>query len=249
MTLPRIILGVLFGAILAGAFGFFLLPEPWPIGLAAFGALWGGIGLGAGIYRPRALSLLGLALDVTWSLPNTLTGIVWLVICAARGRGQLVSVDTQRSGTLVITGAAAPGADATTLGNVIGGKWAAHEETHVWQARLFGPLYWPLYLASYLANLAVRVVTLRFTNLHWRAYGRVVLEDWAYWSDPNFATDVDWGGWFLGFLLALLNLACLLLLLRLVPVGGLPVAPWLLGLAGLLLYALIRSFPAGHSDA
>lgn len=207
-----------------------------------FCVIYGGLTMAMAIYAFRPLSLLGFVLDLTWSLLNTVTGLIWLPICLLRGTGQTVSVDTQRSGTLVIAGEAAPGADATTLGNVIGGKWAAHEEVHVWQARLFGPLYWPIYVLSYAANLLALALTGRFGNLHWEAYGRVCMEDWAYGADPVFGGPIQWGPWFLGLLLASLSFACLLAILA----GWLPfvaAAPLVIvaGVMGALLDALARS--------
>lgn len=246
----RLVVGALLGAALPllliglGKFGF-----PMTMGYLGFCLAYGALFWALGVYRFRPLSLLGFFLDITWSLLNTVTGLVWLLICLARGSGQTVSQDTQRSGTLVIAGAALPGASASTLGNVIGGQWAAHEETHVWQARIFGPFYWLVYLLSYFTALIALMVQGRFSGLHWEAYGRVCMEDWGYDADPAFGGPIQWGGWLLGLLLATLNLVFLLLILHAVPqlrafspYSDAALVTVVIGIAGALLYALARSF-------
>jgi len=247
-----ILLSIIVSLFATALFSFVLAPNPHVIAPRLIYIVVSGI-LGAtaaalDIYVARPLSLLGLALDVTWSLPNTLIGyVLWLPVCVIRGNARIISIDAQRSGTVVISNAALPGADASTLGTVIGGLWLLHEEVHVWQARIFGPFYWPLYLLSYFANLIVLVCTLRVADLHWSAYGRVHMEDWAFAAAPRGSTELNWGWWLLWFFLVTLNLACLVVVLAafhaLKPyVGFAHVIPWWIGVIGLLLYALIRSF-------
>ena len=114
--------------------------------------------------------------------------------------------------------AAPPGADATTLGTVMGGKWLLHESVHVQQARIFGFFYWFIYLASYFTALIMRAVRFNFTRIHWEAYGRVVMEDWAYFATPSkdppltsveVGPSIMWGG------LAVINAFAILVLMLL----------------------------------
>jgi hypothetical protein len=250
----QVVVTTVIGVVATMLLGFALhLHLPELIGLIAFGAAWGG-GMGAaGAYALRPLSLLGLFLDLSWSIINTFVGLIWLVICLARGSLQVATADSARSGTLVISGAALPGAAATTMGNVIGGLWLAHEEVHVWQARIFGPFYWPIYLLSYVANMIVLILTLRFRDLHWAAYGRDVMEDWAELACPAKGAsastgDVNWGWWLLGLLCAAFYALCIALIASSLPVlrgilhfPPLPLPNAFTGLIGILLFALIRS--------
>jgi hypothetical protein len=229
------------------------LPLLWIVIFAVFGAAWGGVLAALGGYVLQPLAIIGLILDVTWSLLNTLTGLVWLLVCLIRGTLGDQTANGQRSGTLVVAGAALPGASATTIGNIIGGDWLAHEEVHVWQARIFGPLYWLIYLCSYAANMLARFMTLRFNDPHWEAYGRVVMEDWAEWSCPAGGPNgnngkIYWGWWLLMLVMAALNaLFILAIVVSLPPLHAtgpwshLPVPAWLIGVLGLLAYALVRS--------
>jgi hypothetical protein len=90
-----------------------------------------------------------LVLDMTWSFPNTLFGLVIgnlfypflgsLSRTQSEGQGW-VSYD--RPGARVLQ----------TLGTVNLGGAGNHERVHLWQARIFGPLYLPLFGASYVVT-------------------------------------------------------------------------------------------------
>jgi hypothetical protein len=201
-------------------------------------------------WTPRAL--WAFVLDISWSALNTATGLVWMIYCRAKGSYAGPDPDAKKRGIVRFKGGALPGADATTFGTVIGGDWSLHEAVHVQQARIFGPFYWPLYLASYATNLLVRAASGRTHDLHWEAYGRVVLEDWAYRAAPDAKVKIFqsilWG------LIAGFNLFALAIVFANVPVfGALPQAiglaalPWWLGLVVILVYSVGRSFmPMGH---
>lgn len=234
-------------------------PAPLLIALASFGAIWGG-GMGAaGAYVLTPLSLFGLFLDLNWSLMNTVVAIPWLIRCLFVGELATPSTESERSGTLVISNAPIVRdgtVDATTFGNVIGGIWIAHEEVHVWQARIFGPLYWFIYLLSYCANVLVRVITFQFDGLHDKAYARDVMEDWAYLACPSYYNDgfstanrVFWGWWMLGLACAAFHALCIVLIAGSIPGvrNGVPTLHMgftsaLFGLLGILVFAGVRAF-------
>jgi hypothetical protein len=213
--------------------------------LAASGAVGAGLfGFLAGwndIYSFEPRAVWAFILDVSWSAINTLTGLVWMIWCAAKGTFLPPTAETRKRGIIVFSGAALPGAAATTLGTVVGGEWLFHEGIHVQQARIFGPLYWPIYFTSYLVNFAARVLTFRFHDIHWEAYGRNVMEDWAYraarQSDATvaeLAPTIKWAS------IAVLNGLALVVLLA--PLAGLVLIPWWTGLIVIFGYAIARSF-------
>lgn len=196
-------------------------------------------------FAPRAI--WAFVLDVSWSLINTVTGLVWMIWCAAKGTYVAPTGDTQKRGIIVFNGAALTGAGATTLGTVIGGDWMLHEAVHVQQARIFGPLYWPTYLVSYVTNLVIRFLTARFSDPHWEAYARVVMEDWAYRATPNpkpgETAEIKPLQSFIWFMVALaLAFAILVLVPPLAHALGIGIIPWWLGLMLILVYALGRSY-------
>jgi len=209
-----------------------------------------------GIYALEPRPVWVFILDVGWSAINTITGLFWMIWCAAKGTYQPPTRETQKRGIIVFSGAALPGAAASTIGTVLGGRWLIHEAVHVQQARIFGPFYWPLYLLNYAANMLVRFLTGRFRDPHWEAYGRVLMEDWAYRAAPHdSATSVEVLPSVLWFLLSLLNVLAIGVLVAGIPVlGALPallglaVIPWWVGLIVLILYALGRSFFAKADD-
>jgi hypothetical protein len=209
------------------------------------------------IYSLEPRPVWSFIVDVSWSSINTFTGLIWLIWCAAKGSFQAPDTESQKRGICVFSNAALPGADATTIGTVMGGMWLLHETVHVQQARIFGPFYWPVYLISYVSAMIARFLTGRFHDPHWEAYERVVMEDWAYRAAPSGATSIGIGQSILWFFLALLNTVAVAVLFAGVPgVGALPAliglafVPWWIGLIVILLYALLRSFfPKGTLDS
>jgi len=212
---------------------------------AAVGALIGGvysaIAFGRGIYGFGPFSILGYLLDMSWSLLNTAASLlVWLPACAIAG-GDFVEPDenSRRSGTFVYQeNPRGGGYAATTIGTVIAGGWCSHEETHVWQARLFGPLYLPVYGLSWLLNLLFRLLTGKLEEIVMQAYYRVCFEDWAYSAGSTSGADINWGGWILWFFLSLIYAGCVVLIL----IGAVTGTAIMIILAavGLVVYSLIR---------
>jgi len=227
------------GGILFGLFGFFV---GWKEAYS---------------FEPR--TIWAFILDASWSSINTVTGLIWMIWCAIRGTFDNTNAEAKKRGVVLFTGAnaALPGADATTLGPIMGGTWLLHEAVHVQQARIFGPFYWPVYLISYVSAMIARFITGRFRDPHWEAYERVVMEDWAYRAAPDGAASIKIAKAVLWFFLALLNTLAVAVLLASIPgVGALPAliglafVPWWIGLIVIFLYAIGRSFfPKGGLDS
>jgi hypothetical protein len=213
---------------------------------AIVGAVAGGVGavysffaFGNGVYATKFFSVAGYVLDMTWSLLNTLAGLVWMVVCKASGATLTVDDDTRRSGTFAYDkNPRGGGYDATTVGAVIAGGWSSHEETHVWQARLFGPLYLAIYVVCLGLNLLGRLVIGKTSNIVFDAYRRICWEDWAYWAGTHPGGTIKWGGWVAGFGLCLLYVALILM----IPIGAMhSVLIAVIGVTGLLAYSVIRA--------
>ena len=224
--------------------------------------LFGLYGLFVGWKEAYALeprTVWAFVLDVSWSSLNTVTGLIWMIWCAIRGTFDNSNAEAKKRGIVLFAGknAALPGADATTLGPVMGGSWMLHEAIHVQQARIFGPFYWPVYLVSYATALLARFITGRFSDPHWEAYERVVMEDWAYRVAPAGSSAINIAKSVLWFFLALINTLAVAVLFASVPgVGALPAliglafVPWWIGLIVIILYAIGRSFfPKGRLDS
>ncbi|ONI80595.1 hypothetical protein ALI22I_45850 [Saccharothrix sp. ALI-22-I] len=100
--------------------------------------------------RGRRGWVLGVV-DATWSLPNTVAGAVFLAYALARGN-RVDPAFSRHRGTLGLRDGVIKGF-ATTIGPVQAGIAMGvddHEAVHVFQARLFGPLYLPLVAANWV---------------------------------------------------------------------------------------------------
>lgn len=120
-SVVRILLGAVFGAAVAGlvAFGLLsLLSVDADVGMpvaavaGAIGGTYTAIALGFKIYALRFFSVVGLLLDLTWSLVNTLGGLlVWIPLVSSAGRVSShpppTAADRGRSSTRAIHGEAA----------------------------------------------------------------------------------------------------------------------------------------------
>jgi hypothetical protein len=218
---------------------------------AAVAAVYGALAWGFGAYRAAPLSIIGFALDSTWSWLNTLAGLlVWMPACKIVGGRLQLSDDARRSGSFVFDknprdpGGAVFG--ATTIGPVIAGGWSSHEEVHVWQARLFGPAYLISYGLAFLLGALFRLIVGRPSNLMFEAYHRICWEDWAYWAGKTSGSGVSARGWIGGLASSTLYVG----LTALIPVG---IATelwflWVAGAGGLIAYGVIRSLTPGSSS-
>jgi hypothetical protein len=251
-TAVRILLGALAGTVLAFSSSYCIfhfglsVDNGVALVLAGIGGLIGGVysavAFARGIYTVGFFSVAGYLLDMSWSLLNTTASLlVWLPACMIAG-GSFVEPDekSRRSGTFVYEkNPRGGGYDATTIGTVIGGGWSSHEEVHVWQARVFGPLYMPVYLLSLLLNLLCRLCTGKTQEIVMEAYYRVCFEDWAYSAGSSSQADINWSQWVLWFFVTSIYVTCVVLIL----VGAFAGIALLSILAalGLLAYSVIRS--------
>ena len=252
MAALRVLLGIALGAGIAFTSLYLTLRSGLNMGntaallVAGIGGLIGGvysaIAFGRGIYGIGPFGILGYVLDMSWSLLNTAASLlVWLPACAIAG-GDFVEPDdnSRRSGTFVYQdNPRGGGYAATTIGTVIGGGWSSHEEVHVWQARMFGPLYMPVYLLSLLLNMLFRLCTGKTEELSMQAYYRVCFEDWAYSAGSTSGEDINWGAWILWFFLSLIYVGSVVLIF----VGAFAgiVLLSILAAVGLAAYSLIRA--------
>jgi hypothetical protein len=281
--MPKVVKALIFcvsALILEGLTCFLLLPAMFDmssgqivmLGLVCmlFTSLYTFVMAWLSVYVSTVKSIWCLLLDITWSLPNTMVGMLWLAYCLIRsGQWQIPNEETQKRGVMHLAGVTLGGAQATTLGNVIGGRWMIHETVHVQQARILGIVYWPAYLLGFTFAFIVRLAAIpiwtiagRFRSgdgtveaIHDHAYRRTVMEDWAYQSTPHDAPQISWGVWTLWLVIGLVYGVLIGITLAPVPfVGAFPrlvdlgAIPWWLGLVGLIVYAIIRSFFRGSEE-
>lgn len=245
------ILGFFLGLVLAGGtyFGLAMLlgattmTAAIVLGIAAvIGAGYSAIAFSKSTYAVGFLSIFGYLLDMSWSLLNTTAGfLVWIPACKI-GKANFVTPDddSKRSGTFVYDkNPRGGGYDATTIGTCVAGGWSSHEETHVWQARIFGPTYLLAYSFAWIFNVLFRLVTGKTKDVGLEAYFRIPFEDWAYWGGSTSGSDIEWGWWFLGFLLALIYTGALVSMVAGLVLGSWPI--WLGGIGVLVVYSLIRA--------
>jgi hypothetical protein len=252
MAFVRVLIGIVVGFGLAFGFCYVILHLGLHVGsgaalvvsviCGAIGGTYSAIAIGRGIYGFGPFSIIGYVLDMTWSLLNTTVSLlVWLPACMVGG-GAFVEPDerSRRSGTFVYAeNPRGGGYDATTVGTVIGGGWSSHEEVHVWQARLFGPLYLPVYVTSLLLNLLFRLCVGKLENIVEQAYYRVCFEDWAYTAGSSSGDTINPGMWLIWFLLSLVYMGLLVLIIVGAILGSaLIIIPAALGL---IAYNIIRS--------
>lgn len=184
-----------FWVLMACSLGLAALPP-----MAAFGV---GFGLGF-LYTAEAailasydlenpLHYLYLVVDWTWSLPNTILGLVagtplYMIFGKFSRRlsagGAWVSFDGN-------FGSVAKGtAVYQTLGTLNLGGAQDHERAHLLQARLLGPVYLPLQIASYIVNGLIQIL---FTcTLGWIL--RVTGVRDSAWFRPGSDSAVQSGG-------------------------------------------------------
>ncbi len=183
------------GGVLAGASWSFL-GLGWPA--AVVGAGNGAISGWRGIYDwRRASGWLAVLLDSTWGLVMTTGALVAHLAAAVRRDrgGYLPSLSERWDRHVYATGLRVRKGFATTIGNVINGARADaitsprraklvtdHEDVHVWQCRLWGPLFPILYVGWMVAGAVVGVVVWVTRRRHER-FGKVV-ETCAYYLNP-----------------------------------------------------------------
>ena len=141
----------------------------------------------------RAAGVVAFVVDSTWATLSVFVGLLAHAVAMVR-RAEFLCEFSERHGHHVYRGGMVlkPGY-ALTVGNVISGAGPVenasrarlvhdHESVHVWQARLFGPLYLPLYgLWAGLAALVGIGVWVRRGRKE--PMGKVV-ESCAYYMNP-----------------------------------------------------------------
>jgi hypothetical protein len=181
--------GAMLGA-LAGTLAGGLLTLPG----AAIGGLNGLVSGAAGIYAWRsARGWFAFASDSTWALLGTTLSVgLHAVNALAFDARYAPDLGRRRNRHVYISGARLKHPLALTLGNVISNAGEGrgepnlsflrnHEELHIWQGRIFGPLFQATYLVWFPLGLVVGVAVWALDRKE--PLGRIV-ETVAYYDNP-----------------------------------------------------------------
>lgn len=209
LTTLALVVGLLVGAPVGGLVGGVL-------GLV-LGSAFGWTLARAGSYTSTPKGVVLFLIDHTWSLTNTLAGSMFLLVNLIMGN-ELNAEDSRKSSSIVFNKGVIPSRKrvvvlhtvagpqpttirsyfATTVGNVkvgvrpdSGVALKRHEDVHILQARLFGPLYLPLIGLGYLVAIVVpfwllyhdhRARPIRSVRDYFMrgVYPHVWHEEWAY---------------------------------------------------------------------
>jgi hypothetical protein len=138
-----------------------------------------------GTHRWAGPGLLGFPLDMTWGLAGTSSAcVLHLLNLWVAGHA-----DEPRQGVhRYREGARFRKSFALTLGAVMsntgdespGTELWRHEQTHVWQNRIFGPLY----ILTYAAWMAIFVIPALVSALVTKRNVRRRIEAWTYFNNP-----------------------------------------------------------------
>lgn len=180
------------GALLGGAAG---LVVGAPIAGAVVGGLNGLVSGRRRIYDWRSpKGVAAFALDSTWALCTTTSGLLAHAVAAARGdAGWAPSLSERCNRHVYARGFQPRRGFAITLGNVVNGVGdpdrprraklvTDHEDVHVWQARLLGPVYPALYVGWAVGAGAVGAIGWLVRHRD-QPFGKVV-EAYAYYLNP-----------------------------------------------------------------
>lgn len=196
---------------------------------AVAGGVWGSPRLGATVgivhgwlagrrrvYEHNRRGLVAFVLDHTWALPTTAAATAVLLVSGS-GAGYEDSLSRRRNRFVFRRGFVLRRGFALTVGTVVTGAGGVdgeiterrrrlverHEDVHVWQARLLGPLY-PLLYASWFVGGCLVATAERLTSrasTRWSddidryAYYRNPFEWHAYTCDDNWPpVSTDSGG-------------------------------------------------------
>jgi hypothetical protein len=209
VRIAEIALTTLGGTALAGALG---LPVGVPLAIAA--GISAGVNGAFGGFRQvydwrTAKGWLAFAADSTWGLVGTTLGsVLHLVNLAQPDSGYRADLSRRRNRHWFDGGARLRRDFVLTLGNVVSnaspGKSPRtesqrrvidrHEGLHIWQSRLFGPLYPTVYAAWFAMGLVVGTATWAtrrgrpdlFRLVETAAYYDNPFEYWAYKRDGHW---------------------------------------------------------------
>ena len=197
------------GGVLAAVAG---LPFGLPAVTAAVGAANGAVSGWRGVYAwrdPRGVT--GFALDSTWGLATTFAGLVSHGVSqfqADRG-GYVPELSIRQDRHVYAAGMRLKKGFATTWGNVVTGAGAVegdsdravrrrrlvtdHEDVHVWQSRVFGPIYPVVYVGWMVVGGVVGAVR---WLIHRDAPIAQYVETTAYYANPfewwAYSRDAHW---------------------------------------------------------
>jgi len=200
--------------VVAGATG-------WLVGLAIPAAIVGFVhGWLAGDRRiypwRRAAGVAAFVLDHSWALLTTTASVLSQAVSWARRDSVYIAALSERQARHVFAGGyRLRKGFAITVGTTVSGladtserRWKLvtdHEDCHVWQARLFGPLYVVLYvgwmITAAVAGTVIAVTRRRplAATVEAFSYYNNPFEWWAYsregrWPPPRLAGHVKWRG-------------------------------------------------------
>jgi hypothetical protein len=177
-----------------------VLGEPIPTLIALVVGMIAGLvyGLMAGLLLSYDLSQpLGvgaLIVDLTWSLPNTIAGLILgnLIYMFFGSPSRELSRD-QCWISYKPRGTSGFGVDVLqTIGTVNIGGAGNHEKVHVLQARVFGPLFIPIVIASYILTGLVQIL---FTITIGALLKVTGVRDTAYLRPPASSAVSGFFGW------------------------------------------------------
>ncbi len=149
-----------------------------------------------GIYNwATSKGRLAFFLDSTWALTTTLGSLISHAIAAARRSPIEADLSERQNRHVYGTGFIPRKGFAVTIGNVVSGAGDTtqesrrrlvedHEEVHVWQARILGPLF-PLAYGGWMivATPAAVMSWLRTRGQSDRSL-RAAIDHHAYWKNP-----------------------------------------------------------------
>ncbi len=154
----------------------------------AVGALTGGFDGAWAIHRWRREGVLSFLLDVTWGLAGSTNAVLLHVVNLGWGR-HARGDDERRQGAHRYAFGFAPGPGfAFTQGSVMsntraagpGTELFAHEQVHIWQNRIAGPVFWVTYIGWQVVATPLAIVAAVILR---RPVGRAV-QRWAYYDNP-----------------------------------------------------------------
>jgi hypothetical protein len=160
-----------------------------------FGLLYG---LMTGLLRSYDLSshsgVIGLLIDLTWSLPNTVVGfLLGNAIYIFFGTPSRELSENQGWIAYKARGTSGFGVNVLqTIGTVNIGGAGNHEKVHLLQARIFGPFYIPFVLANYLVTGTIQVLFTITIGAILKAAG---VRDTAYLRPPESSAVKGFFGW------------------------------------------------------
>jgi hypothetical protein len=139
-----------YGAVLGWAAGGWIgLAVGGAVGLA-LGCFFGWAVAAGNVYSADASGILIFVVDHTWSMLNTVAGALYLTVHFIFGHTLDRNTSAGSCRVCVVEGVSPR--YATTIGTVVAGANPTiqrHEDVHVLQARILGPIYLPLVALNY----------------------------------------------------------------------------------------------------